>query len=72
MGLDEDAILSAREGHLRDPKTDVALKFARAVIDKRGDVSDADVQAARDADFSEGEVGEIIAHCRAEYLHQLL
>jgi uncharacterized peroxidase-related enzyme len=62
VGLDEDAILSAREGYSRNPKTDAALKFARAVIDKRGDVSDADVQAASEAGFSEGEVGEIIAH----------
>jgi uncharacterized peroxidase-related enzyme len=62
VGLDEDAILSAREGHSSDLKTDAALTFARAVIGKRGDVSDADVQAAKDAGFSEGEIGEIIAH----------
>jgi uncharacterized peroxidase-related enzyme len=62
VGLSEDVILSARNGRSTDPKTDAAVKFARAVIDKRGEVSDADVQTARDAGFSEGEIAEIIAH----------
>jgi uncharacterized peroxidase-related enzyme len=62
VGLGEDAIWSARKGHSPDPKTNAALKFARAVIDKRGEASDADIQAAKDAGFSEGEIGEIIAN----------
>jgi len=62
VGLDEDAILAARNGNAADAKTDAALKFARAVIVNRGEVSDADLQVVKDAGFSDGEVGEIVAN----------
>jgi uncharacterized peroxidase-related enzyme len=62
VGLDEDAILAARNGNAADAKTDAALKFARTVIVNRGEVSDADLQAVKDAGFSDGEVGEIVAN----------
>lgn len=62
VGLDEDAILAARQGHATDAKTDAALKFARTVIVDRGEIRDADVQAVRAAGFDDGEVVEIIAN----------
>ncbi|HWP44842.1 MAG TPA: carboxymuconolactone decarboxylase family protein [Blastocatellia bacterium] len=62
VGLDESAIRAARSGNAADEKTDAALKFARAVIVNRGQVSDADLQAVKDAGFSDGEIGEIIAN----------
>jgi uncharacterized peroxidase-related enzyme len=62
VGLDEDAILAARNGNAADAKTDAALKFARAMIVNRGEVSDADLQTVKDAGFSDGEVGEIVAN----------
>jgi len=62
VGLDEDAILAARNGNATDAKNDAALKFARAVIVNRGEVSDAGLQAVKDAGFSDGEVGEIVAN----------
>lgn len=62
VGLGEDAILAARRGHSRDARAEAALKFARNVIVNRGEVSDAEVQAVKDADFSEGEIGEIVAN----------
>jgi uncharacterized peroxidase-related enzyme len=62
IGLSEDAILRARQGHSTDAKTDAALRFARVVIVNRGEVSDPDVQAVRDAGFSDGEIGEIVAN----------
>jgi uncharacterized peroxidase-related enzyme len=62
VGLDEDAILAARNGYAADAKTDAALKFARAMIVNRGEVSDADLQAVKGAGFSDGEIGEIVAN----------
>jgi uncharacterized peroxidase-related enzyme len=62
VGLDEDAILAARNGNAADAKTDAALKFARTVIVNRGEVSDKDLQAVKDAGFSDGEVVEIVAN----------
>jgi alkylhydroperoxidase family enzyme len=38
------------------------LKFARSVIENRGAVSDADLQAVKSAGFSEGEIAEVIAN----------
>ena len=62
VGLGGEAIQAARQGRASDPKTDAALKFARAIIVNRGEVSDADLQAVRAAGFGEGEVAEIVAN----------
>ena len=61
-GLNENAILAAREGNSSDAKTDAALKFARQLILQRGKVSDNDLQAVKSAGFSDGEIGEIVAN----------
>lgn len=62
VGLGENAIAAARQGYSTDAKTDAALKFARNVIVNRGEISDADLQAVRDAGFSDGEIAEIVAN----------
>jgi uncharacterized peroxidase-related enzyme len=62
VGLGEEAILAARNGKAADVKADAALKFARAVIVNRGEVSDADLEAVRGAGYSDGEIGEIVAN----------
>lgn len=62
VGLGEDAILAARRGESADARTDVALKFARNVIVNRGEVSDADAHVVKEAGFSDGEIGEIVAN----------
>jgi uncharacterized peroxidase-related enzyme len=56
-----DDILLARKGHASDPKRDAAIQFARKVIETRGKVGDADVQAARDAGYTDANVMEIVA-----------
>jgi uncharacterized peroxidase-related enzyme len=62
VGLSGEAISAARRGRSEDAKNDAALRFARTVIVNRGQVSEADVTAVRDAGFSEGEIGEIVAN----------
>lgn len=62
VGLDEDAISAARQGRATDAQTDAALKFARAIIVNRGEVTDADLAAVKAAGFAEGEIAEIIAN----------
>src|ERR1700745_3386490 len=47
--LPADEIILARKGHASDPKRDAALHVARKVIQTRGQVSDADLKAVRDA-----------------------
>lgn len=59
--LSPDEIILARKGHATDPKRDAALQFARKVIETRGKVSDADLQAVRDAGYADANVMEIVA-----------
>ena len=62
VGLSEAETLDARAGKGNDAKTDAAVKFAKIVLAKRGKVSDEDLQAVRNAGFTEGEIAEIVAH----------
>ena len=62
VGLSEAAILGARKGRSDDTKVEAALRFARIVLVNRGQVSEADVKLVKDAGFSEGEIGEIVAN----------
>jgi len=39
---------------------DTALAFARAVLDRQGRVSDADIAQVRAAGYSDGEIVEIV------------
>jgi len=61
-GLNEEAILAARQARSTDAKTEAALKFARQIIVNRGEISDAELQAVKDAGFAGGEVAEIVAN----------
>ena len=56
-----DEIILARKGHASDPKRDAAVQFARKVIETRGNVSDADLKAVRDAGYTDANVIEIVA-----------
>ena len=59
--LPADEIILARKGHSSDPKRDAAVQFARRVIETRGNVSDTDVEAVRDAGYTDANVMEIVA-----------
>jgi uncharacterized peroxidase-related enzyme len=61
-GLTEKQTLEARLAASEDVKTDAALKFAKIVIEKRGRVSDADLNSVRDAGYTDGNLAEIVAH----------
>jgi uncharacterized peroxidase-related enzyme len=61
-GLSPERIVSARRGTDEDPASAAALTFARRVLDARGDVSDADLDAARAAGLGDAEIAEIVAH----------
>ena len=61
VGLPENEITASRRGEADDAKSGAALKFAQAVVEKRGAVTDADVDAVRKAGLGDGEVAEIVA-----------
>ena len=55
-------LAAAQAGESADPKTNAALRFALKLVDARGQVADADVQALRTAGFDDEHIVEILAH----------
>ena len=62
VGVAEEALAAARHATSPDPRTAAALTFVRRVTEARGHVTEADVATVRAAGFSEGQVGELVAH----------
>ncbi|MEO6980695.1 MAG: carboxymuconolactone decarboxylase family protein [Mucilaginibacter sp.] len=60
--IDAAALKNARNGEAADAKTAAVLKFANVLLDKKGRVSDADVDAAKAAGLTDGEIGEVVGH----------
>lgn len=60
--LDEAEISANRAGASQDAKADAAIRFAVALVNERGHVSDADIDAVKMAGYSEAEIVEIVAH----------
>jgi len=58
--LSDDEIILARKGHATDAKRDAAVQFARKVIETRGNVSDADFAAVRNAGYTDANILEIV------------
>jgi uncharacterized peroxidase-related enzyme len=58
--LDDGEIAANREGRSSSAKADAAVRFAAKVVGNRGHVSDADVQAVKNAGFADAEVLEIV------------
>jgi len=61
LGLSRDEILDARRATASDGRMDAALKYAKSVIEKRGWVSDEDLDQVRAAGFSDSDITEITA-----------
>jgi uncharacterized peroxidase-related enzyme len=62
VGIDVPTLAAAREGVNGNPKVEAALKFARTLVLKRGAIEDSELQSVKAAGYTDGEVGEIIAH----------
>lgn len=62
LKVDPSEIVARLAGRSADPKLQAALTFTRAVVAKRGEVSDADLAAIRHAGYDDGAIVEIVAH----------
>lgn len=71
-GLSPEEIASAREAQSEDARARAALEFAQAVLENRGEVTTAELNAVRAAGFDDGEVVEIIAHVALNILTNYL
>jgi uncharacterized peroxidase-related enzyme len=61
-GVGAGELAAAQGGEAADARTQAALRFALKLVDTRGQVSAADVQALRAAGFDDAQVVEVIAH----------
>lgn len=61
-GLSGTQLAAAQQGESSDPRTAAALRFALKLVDARGRIDAAEVQAMRDAQFDDEEIVEILAH----------
>jgi uncharacterized peroxidase-related enzyme len=61
LKIDESELERNLAGASDDATTAAALAFVGAVIENRGKVSDAELQAVRDAGFTDGEIAELVA-----------
>ncbi len=62
VGLSQEQIHHSREASSADSREEAALRFAKAIVEKKGWVSDEDVAGVRQADYSDGEIAEIVAN----------
>jgi uncharacterized peroxidase-related enzyme len=60
VGLGDNDIAQARMARAADAKTDAALRFASGIVERRGQASDGDIAALRQAGFGDGEIIEIV------------
>ncbi len=61
-GASAEEMQHAQAGESADAKTQAALRFALKLVNDRGQVGDADVQALRTVGFGDEEIVEILAH----------
>lgn len=71
-GLSVQEIEANRSGTSEDAKAAAAVTFARAVNDHLGEITDDELQAARDAGYSDAEIVEIITHVGMNILTNLI
>lgn len=62
VGLSDEQLRDARGGSSLDRKTEVALTFARRIVDTQGLVSDEDLAGMREAGYDDGAIVEVVAH----------
>ncbi len=60
-GLTDQQCLEARKGRSSDRKLDAVAKFAIALHEKKGAVSDQDLAAIRAAGYGDGHIAEFVA-----------
>jgi uncharacterized peroxidase-related enzyme len=62
LGLTAQQIVDARHAHVSDGRTDAILKLARSIVVQRGELETSDLERARAAGLTDGEILETVAH----------
>ena len=61
-GIDKAELLGNVDGQSGNSEVQAAVDFARALMEKRGKVSNEDVKAVREAGYNDEQIIEILAH----------
>ena len=61
-GVSGEALAAAQAGESADPRTAAVLRFVLQLVNERGQVDAADVQALRDQGVNDEQIVEIVAH----------
>ena len=61
-GVSGEALAAAQAGESADPRTAAVLRFVLQLVNDRGQVDAADVQALRDQGVNDEQIVEIVAH----------
>ncbi len=70
--LSKEEVDLARQGTSNDPHAAAATAFARKVAEARGKVSAEDIEAVKEAGFSEGQIIEIVAVVAENFFTNLI
>jgi len=62
LGLSEEEIELNRSGTGSDENSNALMIFSRKIVEKRGFVSDQDIQDFRDAGYGDAEITEVVAN----------
>ncbi len=71
-GLTGAEIETNRSGTSQDAKAAVAVKFAHALVEHKGEVTNDELQELRDAGYGESDIVEIITHTGMNFLTNLI
>jgi len=72
VGLNENEITAARKVEATDEHTAAILSLARSIVVQRGELSDAEFQAARTAKLTDAEIVETVANVAVNILTNYL
>lgn len=59
-GLSDDDVFNARKGTAKDPKTTAILQFAKLIVEKRGHLSEREVEAVKQKGITDKEIAETV------------
>jgi uncharacterized peroxidase-related enzyme len=71
-GLTGDEMAAARAGTSADAQAAVAVKFARSLMEKKGEVSTLELAEMRGAGYSDADIVEVITHVGMNFLTNIL
>lgn len=71
-GLTGDEMAAARAGTSEDAQAAVAVKFARSLMDNKGEITSLELAEMRGAGYSESDIVEVITHVGMNFLTNIL